>query len=373
MHILQVVALASRENIYGGPTTVAINQCRALKEQGHAVTLAAGRFKDSTPQIPELDTRLFLAHNIVPRLGFAGLTSLGLLRWIGRNAAAYDVIHVHMARDLITLPAAMLSLRRGVPTFLQTHGMIDQTDKKLARPLDILATLPTLRRASGIFFLTPYEERELHTITKSAIKTIQLINGVPSAQEVLNSTAIREVLYVARLQERKRPRVFVAAALELAQRHPGVKFTLIGPDEGEGEAVTEMLSTHDSGSRVAWLGPMTPQATVERLSRAAVYVLPSSNEPYPMTVLEAMSLGVPVIVTDTCGLADHVVAADAGVVVSSDVNELVSALDKLLSNEALRAAMGSRGRRLARSTFVMSNVAETLTRSYRREAVAEAR
>ena len=48
----------------------------------------------------------------------------------------YDVVHVHVARDFVTLPAATIARRAGVPYVLQPHGMIDPSDHALARPLD---------------------------------------------------------------------------------------------------------------------------------------------------------------------------------------------------------------------------------------------
>ena len=57
--------------------------------------------------------------------------------------------------------------------------------------------------------------------------------------------------------------------------------------------------TRASPGRVA----LTPDAIPARMAAADVYVLPSVREPHPMSVLEAMSVGLPVVVTNDCGLA----------------------------------------------------------------------
>ncbi|MBZ4256655.1 glycosyltransferase, partial [Mycobacterium tuberculosis] len=85
---------------YGGPTTVAFNQCRALADAGHDVVLAATGSGLGTPLPTERDgvrTALFPPHFVLPGAGFAGLTSPAMLSWVHRVAPSADVVHVHMA------------------------------------------------------------------------------------------------------------------------------------------------------------------------------------------------------------------------------------------------------------------------------------
>ena len=366
MRILQIVSLFSPDNAYGGPVTVALNQSKSLIAAGHEVTLL-GTFRDdlSPPRtVDSVPAELFRAYNVAPRLGFAGQTSLPLLRWIHNNAAAFDAVHVHVARDFLTLPAALISMRAEIPTFLQTHGMMDRSSHLLAKPLDLFATRPALRKANTVFVLTPAERVDVEAVAGPGVRTRRLINGVPGTNVRAPVSVNTEVLYLARLQSRKRPQAFLQAAARLLDDFPEVKFTLVGPDEGEGTMVQQFVEQLAPPQRVSWEGPTARGNTISRMTQASLYVLPAVNEPYPMSVLEAMSVALPVVVTDSCGLADEIDRAGAGIVVSDDIQDLTAAIARLLSDPGLRLEMGERGRELVATTFSMEKVVGELVLAY---------
>ena len=225
MRILQIVALVSGTNAYGGPTTVAFNQCRALAEAGHDVVLAATGSGLGTPLPTERDgvhTRLFRPSYVLPGAGFAGLTSPAMLTWVRRVAASADVVHVHTARDLLTLPSAWLAELSGTRVVLQTHGMIDPSDHPLAGPLDAALTRRVLRDAHRVFYLTPQEEQDVAEVARGPVNLMELHNGMPvnPTPRAPGDDDVCRVLFLARLQERKLPLAFVAAARALAERSP---------------------------------------------------------------------------------------------------------------------------------------------------------
>lgn len=370
MRIISIVTLITPDGAYGGPVRVAVNQAKALTDLGHQVMLLAGHhgFDTAPTTVDGFPVRLYPARRILPGTGFAGLTSPGLLRAVNGLLPGADVVHVHAARDLITLPAAALAARAKVPYFLQTHGMIDPSDRALAKPLDALLTRRLLRGAAGVFHLTDLERSQL-TEVAGPLAFVPLANGVPLAEPASPPTS--EVLYLARLAPRKRPLFLVGAASELHEEFPHVRFRLVGPDEGEGPAVTEAIqAARAAGTDIEWTGGLAPEQTLTRMSSAAIYVLPSVDEPYPMSVLEAMSIGKPVVVTDTCGLASFITDHDAGLVVDSSLPSLVAALRALLSDPSRAQAMGQRGCDAVRSELSMGAIARRLAERYREALVS---
>ncbi len=228
MRMMQIVTLVSPDGAYGGPVRVALNQCTALRELGHDAQIAASSSGyDSTPhQADGVPMHLFPSHQVIPATGFAGLASPRLLNWARRHLHEFDVVHIHLARDLVTLPLARLAQLAGLPVVLQTHGMIDASSKLLARPLDRLLTVPALRRSQNIFYLTDTEARALRDLGGHDLPLTPLPNGVPLADVPRVSDGPLEVLYAARLHERKRPLLFAKAAVQLHRVHPNVRFTL---------------------------------------------------------------------------------------------------------------------------------------------------
>lgn len=367
MKIAQIATLVSPDGAYGGPLRVAVNQIAGLIAQGHdARIFASYRGFDIAPSevmgVPLASKR---CHSLAPGLGFAGLYSPSLMRLLGSELKRCDIVHVHLARDLITLPAAHLALRMGKPVVVQTHGMIDPSSRLFAKPLDVLLTKPVLRNCDRVLYLTSTEKSGIEAVEPNAAIRVELRNGVPTMEKSARSD-VRvpvEVLYLARLQERKRPREFVLAAREICSRIPNVKFTLVGPDEGEGPSVERAI--RESGTdRISWEGPIAPEETLARMSQAHIYVLPSVNEPFPMSVLEAASCGLPCIVTEKCGLAAPVRKWGAGLVVGESGSQLTAGIERLLNDSQLRRECGVNARAMVESEFDISVVVDRLVGIY---------
>ncbi|MEL4357775.1 MULTISPECIES: glycosyltransferase [unclassified Luteococcus] len=369
MKIIQVATVITPENAYGGPTTVAFNHCRALRDAGHDVTLVAGAqgFEGPLPDtFQDVPVKLFPVIQVIPGAGFAGLASPQMLAWLRRHARQADAVHVHLARDFVTLPAASLVQNLGVRTCVQTHGMIDPSQKLLARPLDAALTRRVLRAAARVFHLTEVERQGVLAVGGPRLRVEELHNGLdadsmPSPKEHAEVT----VLYLARLQARKRPLVFVQAATELAREFPEVGFRMVGPDEGEGPAVAAAIQAAGLGRRLRWDGPADRAGCQEAMATADLYVLPSVDEPYPMSVLEALAARLPVVLTDTCGLAPAVARGAAGTVTTNDPAEIAAAIRRYLADPGLRRQTGERAQRLIRDEFSMRPIVEQLVSAYR--------
>lgn len=367
MRILQIVTLVTPEGAYGGPVRVAVNQTRALLDAGHDVTLAAGAtgfVEDLPDSFDDVPVKLFEAKKAVPGVGFAGLYAAGLHRWLRRESAQADVAHIHLGRDLVTLPCTRISRSQNLPYVLQTHGMIMPSKHPLSSPIDEIWTKNALRKAAKVFYLTGEEKLGLQNVAGPALSLQELGNGVPLPVPGVAAGPEPEVLFLARLHPRKRPLMFVELATRLHQRFPNVRFSIVGPDEGEGSAVRAAIDRSGLHHVLTWEGALEPSAVTRRIERAAVYVLPSVDEPFPMTVLEAMALGKPVVITETCGLAKHVSASRSGFVVDNSLDSLVEAVAALLSSQELRVETGRRARSLARDHFSMKPIVSQLTSAY---------
>ncbi|MGO4957019.1 glycosyltransferase [Luteococcus sp. Sow4_B9] len=368
MKILQIATVITPENAYGGPTTVALNHCRGLIDAGHDVTLVAGAqgFEGALPETFQgVPVKLFPVVQALPGAGFAGMACPAMLNWLWHNARTADAVHVHLARDFVTLPAASLVQNLGVLTCVQTHGMIDPSDKLLAKPLDAALTRRVLRAAHRVFHLTEVERQGVLEVAGKDLRIEELHNGLdadsmPSPRPHDHVT----VLYLARLQARKRPLVFVQAARELAPEFPDVRFRMVGPDEGQGDEVARAIAESGLGDRLVWDGPADRAGCQDAMATADVYVLPSVDEPYPMSVLEALAARLPVVLTDTCGLAPAVERGGAGTVTTNDPAEIAPAIRAYLADEQLRSATAERAQRLIREEFSMRPIVEQLLRAY---------
>ncbi|MCJ0871625.1 glycosyltransferase [Streptomyces sp. AP-93] len=366
MRVLHAVTLHSPTHAFGGPVRVALNLAKGLRARGHeANLLALGEgFPDPWPTSVEgVPAKLFPARRLLP-LGFSGMTSPALLASAGRLVRGADLVHVHLARDLVTLPVALAALRAGRPLVLQTHGMVDPSGKLLAKVLDALAVRRLLRGADALLYLTPHERGGLDAVVGAPLpNTVRLVNGTPAQEERPALSGPPRILYSARLQARKRPVDFVDAAPAVLAAHPDAEFVVAGPDEGELAAVRARITELGLSSRFTVPGALSGAEVLTELRRAHVYVLPSVEEPFPMSVLEALSVGVPSVVTHSNGLARDIARAGAGAAVEPGPAGVAAAVLALLEPTANAAASGA-ARKLAAESFSMDAVLDTLLPVY---------
>ena len=220
MKVLHVVTLVTPDGAYGGPTRVAANLCSALRDQGHDAVIAAGvsGFDEPPAAVGGVPAHLFPARRVIRGFGYAATHAPALGPWIDEHAPKFDIVHVHLARDLVTLPTAARLRRMRIPFVVQTHGMIVPRSHPLAPAIDRLWTVRVLRSAAMALHLTQAERRDLCAVGGSGLRLRQLPNGVPMTAATASgqrSAALPEVLFFARLHERKRPEVFAEAALSL--------------------------------------------------------------------------------------------------------------------------------------------------------------
>lgn len=365
MKIAHVVTYLSSDHAFGGPVSVALAQSSELARRGHDVDLYAGW--DGAAHLDTAPVRLhtFKARQALPGAGFSGLVAPGLSRALLRGPA-YDVVHVHLARDLITLPAAGRLLRRGVRYVVQPHGMVMPDPRLRARVLDNVATRAALRGAYSVLALTQEESLGVQRVAGAQLLVARIGNGVPAAPEFEDRLAdgVPEVLFLARLHPRKRVQAFVEMAALLQARGVAARFTIGGPDEGELGAVRDRIRRHELQSTVTYDGAIPREQVLARLAGASVFVLPSVNEPFAMTILESLSVATPTVVTDTCQIADVLRHYDAALVTDGSPEALADAVSDVLGKPGVASRLRAGSRRAMQEEFSISAVADRLEEIY---------
>jgi glycosyltransferase involved in cell wall biosynthesis len=359
--ILQIAPYLSADGAYGGPVTVALEQARALANRGHQVTVAMGW--DGAAQPPAgLDCRLFRARKLAGN-SFGTLTSPTLIAWLVRHARHFDVVHVHMARDALTLPAALVARLLGLPVIVQTHGMITVDERRTLRCLDALLTKRVLARAALTLWLTPQEREQLSAL--GAPRLAHLANAVDLDLPRAEYRSPARVVYASRLAPRKRPTTFVEAAALVLRKRQDITFELWGPDEGEVGRVERLIAELGIRDRCRYEGALSGEDIRHKLLPAVqVFVLPSLAEPFPMAVLEAFAVGLPVVMTSDTGISARASETGAARVVTAEASEMADAIISLASSPDDWNATSEAALRLARTDYSPMSLAERLSAHY---------
>jgi glycosyltransferase involved in cell wall biosynthesis len=173
-----------------------------------------------------------------------------------------------------------------------------------------------------------------------------------------------EILFLGLVGDRKGVFDLIPAFAAVHRDHPSARL-IIG---GNGEIERAKLCALENGvsDAVELVGWTDGPAKAALLARAGMFVLPSHNEGLPMSVLEAMSNGLPVISTRIGGIPELITDGVDGILIESgDVDGLAAALADLLSNAALRDRLGIAARERIALCYSDTVVLPMLGRLYR--------
>jgi len=164
-------------------------------------------------------------------------------------------------------------------------------------------------------------------------------------------------LLIARLLKDKGIKEYVGAAREIRKYYPESRFLLLGDfDPSPGAISEEHIKGWNEEGIIEYWGTVEDVRPV--LSQARFYVLPSYyREGVPRTVLEAMSMGRPIITTDAPGCRETVVKEENGLLVTpKDEKSLATAMLDLLNNPLKTENMGKASRKRAVESFDVHEV-----------------
>jgi glycosyltransferase involved in cell wall biosynthesis len=170
------------------------------------------------------------------------------------------------------------------------------------------------------------------------------------------------ILQVARLDYLKDHATAVRSMKRVIQEKPTARLLLVGegPEEQLIRAHVEQLGL---GSAVVFLGL---RKDVARLLQAAdLFLLSSVSEGIPLTLIEAMCAGLPVVSTRVGGTAEVVIDGETGMLTpAGDDTDMAGAIVRLLGDSAMRQRMGNAGRERARQLFSEATMAEQYASLY---------
>jgi len=173
---------------------------------------------------------------------------------------------------------------------------------------------------------------------------------------------------VARLHPDKGHRFLFEAAERLTDRFSTAVFAIVGRGDEE-QTLRAQAAASSAAQRIHFLGERSD--VPEILAASDLFVLPSLNEGLSIAMLEAMAVGVPVVVTDVGGASDILSPGQTGwLVPSGDPTALADAIGDALSHPERARAYAERARSLVETEFSIETHARRLEALYR-QVIAE--
>lgn len=276
-------------------------------------------------------------------------------RWLRRVEP--DLVH---ANSLLMLPEASVARTLGVPVVVQVHELPpagrkrDATVRWAAAVGDVLvgvseAVSTMLREHAG---LTP-------------VLTVR--NGVPALEPPARpggGFVIGTVGYVSRT---KGTDIFLSAAELALRQRPELRFEHVGQqrlwgDDAFDAAIEKTAAQSPLRESLRLLGRVPVE---EALARWSVFVFASRAEGFPLSTLEAMAAGLPVIATAVGGVPEQLRHLETGILVPPEKPaEIADWVVRLQDDGPLRARLGEAARAHVLASFTLAAQAEGLDRAY---------
>lgn len=157
------------------------------------------------------------------------------------------------------------------------------------------------------------------------------------------------VLYAGQLIDRKRVDVLIEA---MSQLEPEMKARTTLEIVGDGPMLESLKAlAAASGAQIRFMGRLTHQALLERMKACSIYAQASELEGHPKTILEALSCGAPVIISNKPGQAETVTHGVTGLRLALEPAAFAKAIAELIDDPSWRDILGSSAARWARTTL----------------------
>ena len=357
---MRIVYLVTRADPIGGVQIHIRDLTAALQAQGHSpavITSGSGPFVD---QLRAQNTpTVVLRHLTQPIDPVRDLRALVELRAVLRELRP-DLVAAHSSKAGVLGRLAGRSLR--IPVVFTAHGWsftpgVPALQAAMYRRIERLVG----PLASKIITVSEFDRRlALDARIAAEDRVVTVYNGIPDIPGSLRGdpveTPVRLVM-VARFGPQKDHPTLLRALAGLS--HLPWELDLIGegPLTGQMQSLAEALGL---GGRVRFLGQRTDVEQI--LAKAQVNLLVSNWEGFPLSILEAMRAGLPVVASSVGGIDESVRDQDTGYLVPrGDVGLLRDRIARLLASPALRLRLGASGRGRYEQHFMLDHsVSKTL-------------
>lgn len=332
MKILQVIPYFC----FGGAETMCENLTYALTKMGHQVTVVS-LYNEQTPisrrmeeagiRILYLDKKLGLDLSMIPKL----------IKIMKQERP--DAVHTHLDVIKYAVAAAKLcGIRRCVHTVhnvahKEAEGrlqkIINTVYFKLGWSVPV-ALSPEVRKTIVSFYGLPEEDVPM------IYNGVDLSKCLPKTDYSLSEPAV--LLHIGRFNHQKNHKGLLEAFSRVLETIPNCCLHLLG--DGELRQETEDYA-EELGIREKVMFHGSQSDVYPYLQQADVFLLPSNFEGMPMTIIEAMGTGLPIVASKVGGVPDMLDDQVSGRLVSRDPSEVAGVVCELLDHEDFRISLGS--------------------------------
>ena len=340
----------------GGAAPVTRGLSRALVDRGHRVDIVTMGYGELPREENDRGVRVFRVPGIRSRVELSHVHELATYLWTGlrkvkalTRTAAYNICHCHFIVPTGIIPFLLRSSNGFPPYVITSHGSdlpgFNPDRFTLLHRFTPPLLRRVLRRSSGVIVPSAALEELIRK---------QFASDVPSLTKIPNGIALDQftrqpkeskVLVATRLFERKGVQHVIEALASITARGHVLEVAGDGPQRAELEQ-----QANQAGVPARFHGWLPSELLYPLFERSRIFVLATSSDNFPVSLLEAMAARCAVITTRAGGCPE--VVGDAGLVVEpGDAKGLRAALTRLIQQPAFAEELGERAARRVRDHF----------------------
>lgn len=338
---MRLTYVITRGDVIGGAQLHVRDLAIGSQEAGHEVLVVCGNAGEFTDQLRAAGVRYELCAGLLRAIH--PVRDIAATRDLMRilRATGPDLVCAHSSKAGVI--ARIAAKRIGVPAIFTAHGFAF-TDgvPQPTRTIYKLVERAVERLAVRIICVSEHDRQIGIAAGMSPERLVTIHNGMTDIPAHLRARPDEgdpvRIVMTARFDRQKDHDTLLRAVATVS----GVEVDLIGagPSTDTVRALAEQLGI---ASRVHFLGQRNDVADI--LSRAHIFVLSSHWEGFPLSTLEAMRAGLPVVVSNVGGAAEAITEGITGFAVRPGDREVLAArIRDLVRDPARRRAMGEAGR-----------------------------
>jgi len=355
--------------ILGGGLTVHLRETiPRFRKTGHKITLITG---DTSKAVPEAD--LVKTYHVwafpIENYGFMPSAILNVNRLLKESHIMHIHGYTHFLADYLTITK---SLHR-IPLIISFHGSFHQATTPQMYYLKKIHNKFMLKFQTHVYkfiAVSYYEKQEVIKwgIPKQKVEVIY--NGVPMQYLSLRrkregAVNTKTILFLGRLAPSKNPELLVSAMKYITNEIKDSKLILAGPDWGMQRKLEKMAVRLGIERNVKFLGKVSEKQKNELLASSDVFVYPSLQDVFSISVLEASAAELPVVAFNVGGNSEMVINGYTGILVDDLIPKaLADAILRVLIDTQMAKKMGEAGRKYVSNKFSWKETVNRLETLY---------
>jgi glycosyltransferase involved in cell wall biosynthesis len=279
------------------------------------------------------------------------------------KASRPDVVHLHNPTP--TIYAATAARIAGVPSIVSTRHSLVAPPRNLGMELKYTIAAKFCDWIVGICDATTNNMKSVHSAPER--KIVRIYNGTLALPRVANEQWPPKsgftLVYVGRLEAVKNHVLLLNAFRAALSSMLDLRLWMVG-DGSERKMLESLATKFGIATAVTFWGQQLDVAPF--FSAADAFIMSSTSEGLPMSLLQAFSLGLPAIVTDVGGMAEVVRLAQAGFTVNvTDSGEMAKAILVLAGDDARRLQFSMNALAAFHANFTIHTMVDTYIGLYR--------